>query len=706
MEAAAMIRHVELHNFASHEDTQLDFVNGKNVIIGATGSGKSNILQAIDFAFMGDKISNVNLPELIADGSETAEVIVEYDDPRTGQAYVIHRTLTRDKTSEKADHECSITNLGTNEVVKRPDPVRKTLESFGVDSSVWRYIVHVAQGRFGDLLEETQDRKSSLDKLFEVSQLESTYQELGRQEAPITQIKQRKQANESENKRFGEIAKKLEQERTNLEQLSEERKKKDEDKANLQAEHDRLKAVAEKNSKTLERLSLVEDSIRTAQASAENARNQINTLVEHLEVFLPASTRKKLMTIPSPEIRELLDTLGKDLLTAAGEEKRRDSEHSASVTKASGIQANLDSSNENLQNIQQELEAVKDYLAGKGEQPKIVCDRCGSILSNSQWQKHLQEQQESITKLGEQAGDFRKSLEIAKAKVKERRKLWDEARSNVKSLEHAIPIVKQIEDQRCIIEQSQDQEPVKARTELLVELRTLLATSNSKSDDEVITQALSLPNEIGQLLSRIRELSDELKSFDEKVLNPQIARVKEAEEAQSQVLLLEPAIDLDAKKLAMLELIRRSLRDVQPVVRRRFVAETSKSANDYMQRLYAGAELENFELTEDYQFIVTRAGYKRHARRLSGGQQVLASMAFLMALSEVLSQLDFLILDEPTTHLDENRRKELVNVLENLRRVPQLIIVDHHQELLAAADARFQVTLNGEGQSQVTQTSE
>jgi exonuclease SbcC len=706
MEAPAMIRHVELHNFASHEDTQLDFVNGKNVIIGATGSGKTNILQAIDFAFMGDKISDVNLPELIADGSETAEVIVEYDDPRTGQAYVIHRTLTREKASEKADHECSITNLATNEVVKRPDPVRKTLESFGVDSSVWRYVVHVAQGKFGDLLEETQDRKSSLDRLFEVSQLESTYQELGRQEAPITQIKQRKQANESEKKRLGEIAKKLDQERTNLEQLREQRKKKDEVKGNLQTEHDRLKAVAEKNSKTLERLSLVEDSIRKAQAGAENAHGQIRTLVEHLEDFLPASTRKKLMAIPSPEIGELIDTLGKELLTATGEEKRRDSEHSASVTKASGIQANLDTSNQNLQNIQQELDAVKDYLAGKGEQPKIVCDRCGSILSKSRWQKHLKEQRETIRKLGEQAGDFQKSLEIAETEVKARRKFWDEARTTVTNLEHAIPIVKQIEDQRRIIEQSQDQEPIKARKELLVELRTLLSISNAKSDEEVVTQALSLPNQIGQLLSRIRELSDELKSFDEKVLNPQIARVKEAEEAQSQILLLEPAIDLDGKKLAMLELIRRSLRDVQPVVRRRFVAQTSKSANDYLQRLYTGAELENFELTEDYQFIVTRAGYKRHARRLSGGQQVLASMAFLMALSEVLSQLDFLILDEPTTHLDENRRKELVNVLENLRRVPQLIIVDHHQELLTAADARFQVTLNNEGQSQVTQMNE
>jgi DNA repair exonuclease SbcCD ATPase subunit len=57
------------------------------------------------------------------------------------------------------------------------------------------------------------------------------------------------------------------------------------------------------------------------------------------------------------------------------------------------------------------------------------------------------------------------------------------------------------------------------------------------------------------------------------------------------------------------------------------------------------------------------------------------------------------------THLDEDRRKELVNVLENLRRVPHLIIVDH-SELLAAADTRFQVTLTQEGQSHVAQIGE
>jgi exonuclease SbcC len=200
------------------------------------------------------------------------------------------------------------------------------------------------------------------------------------------------------------------------------------------------------------------------------------------------------------------------------------------------------------------------------------------------------------------------------------------------------------------------------------------------------------------------DLTRDLKSYDESQLKPQQKRVSDAEESASQLRKLEPEIRLDEKKIQLLQTIRSSLREIQPVVRRSFVSKITASANDYLKRLYGGTEIESFELTEDYEFLVTRAGHKRHANRLSGGQQVLASMAFLLALSEVLSQLDFLILDEPTTHLDENRRKELVNVLENLRRVPQLIIVDHHPELLVAADTRFHVSLTPEGMSQVEQT--
>lgn len=186
-------------------------------------------------------------------------------------------------------------------------------------------------------------------------------------------------------------------------------------------------------------------------------------------------------------------------------------------------------------------------------------------------------------------------------------------------------------------------------------------------------------------------------------LNPQKNRVAEAEDAVSTLKKLEPEIQLDEKKIMLLQTIRNSLREIQPAIRRNFVSRITQSANDYLKRLYRRPEIENFELTDDYEFLVTRAGHKRHANRLSGGQQVLASMAFLLALSEVLNQLDFLILDEPTTHLDENRRRELVTVLENLRRVPQLITVDHHPELFEAADTQFRVTLVQEGKSIIEQ---
>jgi len=213
------------------------------------------------------------------------------------------------------------------------------------------------------------------------------------------------------------------------------------------------------------------------------------------------------------------------------------------------------------------------------------------------------------------------------------------------------------------------------------------------------SQTKSIPKQLQQMES-------DLTSYETNVLTPQKKRVDDAQRAKEKIKDLEPQITIDTKRIELLQTIRNAFREIQPAVRRNFVTRITTSANDYLARLYGGSEIENFEFSENYEFMVTRAGHKRHAHRLSGGQQVLASMAFLMALSEVLSDLDFLILDEPTTHLDENRRRELVNVLENLRRVPQLIIVDHHPELLAAAETRFQVSLNNQGQSEVSQTVE
>ena len=74
---------------------------------------------------------------------------------------------------------------------------------------------------------------------------------------------------------------------------------------------------------------------------------------------------------------------------------------------------------------------------------------------------------------------------------------------------------------------------------------------------------------------------------------------------------------------------------------------------------------------------------------LSGGEQVSVALALRLGMAHLLgsSNLNFVILDEPTTHLDEERRKSLVMVLSQLSNVlnanspMQFIIITHDSEI-------------------------
>jgi len=60
-------------------------------------------------------------------------------------------------------------------------------------------------------------------------------------------------------------------------------------------------------------------------------------------------------------------------------------------------------------------------------------------------------------------------------------------------------------------------------------------------------------------------------------------------------------------------------------------------------------------------------------------------------------KLELMMLDEPTIHLDEERRRELVEVLkkffrEGPRVLPQLILVTHDREVEEAADVVYVVS--------------
>jgi len=695
-----MIRRIELHNFATHENTEAEFGNGKNVIIGATGSGKTNLLLAIDFAFTGE-VPGANLSELIADDANAAEVLLDYLDPRTGQNYRIHRTLTRETNT--ITHECLLKNLDTNETVNKPGPVQKTLEALGVISSTYRHVVHVPQGNFAELLDETQERKNSLDRLFQISQLENAHQELGRQEGPIRQIETRKQNKLQVKSGLEASASRLEDEKRHFEKLKNEKQKKQLKVDESITERDKLQNMLEPNSRILETLQKNEEKSRITEETVKSCKSQIGTGLSQIRSLLPADECTTVENETSAEINLHLESLRSTLLAKQAIERSVNDTQRENLGRVSTTKSEIDSASEERKTSLNQISTIQNYLEGKGEQPQIQCDKCGSLLTKEQWNGHIEEKRKSIEDLDARIVKLTKRLETENQKVSTTDEKLSEIRTQTRNIETATLLVQQIASQRQRSEAATTSiKPLlDQRKSLMTELRQLLKAEPALEDQEVVKQASLLQEKLKLIAGEILNLTKDLQSYDENYLKPQEKRVTEAEEAKKRLEKLEPEIRLDESKISLLQTIRTSLRQIQPVVRRNFVSRITQSANDYLKRLYGGAEIENFELTEDYQFIVTRTGHKRRASRLSGGQQVLASMAFLLALSEVLSQLDFLILDEPTTHLDENRRKELVTVLENLRRVPQLIIVDHHPELLEAADTRFRVSLTPNGLSKL-----
>jgi chromosome segregation ATPase len=85
---------------------------------------------------------------------------------------------------------------------------------------------------------------------------------------------------------------------------------------------------------------------------------------------------------------------------------------------------------------------------------------------------------------------------------------------------------------------------------------------------------------------------------------------------------------------------------------------------------------------------------------LSGGERSLASIALLFAISQV-NPPPFLVLDETDAALDEANSRKYGNMLENLSKYSQLIVVTHNRETMSRANVLYGVTMSSEGASKL-----
>ncbi len=85
---------------------------------------------------------------------------------------------------------------------------------------------------------------------------------------------------------------------------------------------------------------------------------------------------------------------------------------------------------------------------------------------------------------------------------------------------------------------------------------------------------------------------------------------------------------------------------------------------------------------------------------LSGGERALTSIALLFAISQV-NPPPFIILDETDAALDEANSKKYGDMVENLSKQSQLIVITHNRETMSRAGVLYGVTMGREGYSKL-----
>ena len=192
-----------------------------------------------------------------------------------------------------------------------------------------------------------------------------------------------------------------------------------------------------------------------------------------------------------------------------------------------------------------------------------------------------------------------------------------------------------------------------------------------------------------KLIERISGLRAEFerarmeKESCEKELNQLLKKEKEKARVEKFIKILENIRDAFHKD------------GVQRLIRARSKPLLEKFTRDFLERF--NLEISDVHIDDDYNISVIGSAGLQSIDQISGGERVALAISLRLAIARALSdKVETVIMDEPTIHLDEERRRDLINILDSFFReggriIPQVIIITHYHEIEDAADIVYSV---------------
>ena len=669
-----MINSIELGNFLSHSDTKLEFYDGVTVFVGNNGAGKSSIIDAITFALFGKHSRKTN-KSLIKRG--TTQGFAKINFTINGKELQAERKIDvkgglAAQFSEKSNGEWL--QIAAGERKQFGESMTHEVEKkIGLEFEKLKIASIVQQGELNSIIKaKPKEFKELLNAIIGIDKLDVA-----------------SDAMKLVNKNFREkIRQDIGYDDTHIEILN----------LDLEKYHNEL----EKSKPLKGKLS----------SKREKSEKELLVLTEKLERETPKLDKLKQLELRKKELREYAKEAILEIKNEIEEKERKILDCKGCfeyVGLAKDLQIKLEKEEFTIKDSLKRLQKLtnlkaslveKQSLASKLKLKDNKCPVCDSKVSklNPLFQKeHLKQELEKnedvITTLQKDIKLFEKNRFEFSEKLQKAKESQATLRAHsIKDEADLKKIHKDIEDKKVNVKKV----PLIISTGNLVEVAHL--DSHSKmlfeniSQLELETKGFAEVNFVN-LKESISEKQDELSRIDQEIG----AITEKISEAEQQIKFLKKAISevkVVRDYVEELDTIQTNIfnRDgaVATSLRSWALNTISVKASEYLALL--NTKIQRIFLSEKIRDVVITC-YSRNEvlelESLSGGEQVSVALALRLGMANLLgaSHLNLIILDEPTTHLDAERRKSLVAVLSQLSNITnvgapmQFIIITHDSEI-------------------------
>ena len=665
-----MITSIELGDFLSHSNTKLEFENGVTVFVGDNGAGKSSIIDAITFALFGQHTRKSN-KGLIKRGSNQGFARIGFS--INGKQYEAVRKIDNKGTLSAKFSEIindDRIEIAAGERKQFGESMTQEVEkTIGLDFEKLKVASIVQQGELNAIINaKPKEFKELLNAIIGIDKLDVASESMKTVNKEFREKIRGRIGYDDTN--IDILSKNLEQFQKEIQEAKPEKKQLEEEQKKIQNELDDLRKKVETESPKIEKINQLESRKKELTTYAREAINEIQYKVNENErkirdcegCFEPAKLKKEL------------------------------------ESKINRVEDAIEHTLKRIQELSSQTASLKEkqLLASKLQLKDNKCPVCDSNVEKLNpifQEEHLKQE---ITSVQEKIMSKEKERDMYNQKRREFSEKLQKAREaeatlrahSINNKEELIKIQEDIEIKKKKIiltstENLLELSQIDSHTKMIFENISKLEIETSGFDEEEFSNLKKSANEkqmklsqidqqIGAISEKITKSEEQIKEIQGIISELKIVKkyVKNLDEIQTNIFSRDGPVATSLRSWALNAISAKT-------------SEYLTLLNTKIQRVMLS------EKTRDISISCYSKNESLELESLSGGEKVSVALALRLGMANLLgaSNLNIMILDEPTTHLDADRKKSLVGVLSQISEISnsetpmQFLIITHDAEI-------------------------